>query len=131
MSGQILKEQQEQNESAVIIVPPKQAVKEYLAELKTLKDKKDDLLLPIQDELTEIEDKAKKLSDEITTIMQDVKETVFTNDAKATWKVMPQPSLRYYKKALDAITDKKIREVLDKCKKLTKQGEPKVKIEVY
>lgn len=132
MNNQILEEKQEQKEEpAIVIVPPKESVKEMLTELKKLKSRKDDLLFPIKDELEEIEDKAKKLADEIEITMQEVKETVFTNDAKAVWKLMPKPRLMYDTKALDSITDEKIREVLDTCKKYTQQGNPKVKIEVW
>lgn len=131
MAGQILKENQETKESAVIVVPPKQAVKEMLDKLKKLKEQKDDLLLPIQDELTDIEDKAKKLTDEIIFTMQEVKETVSTDNARATWKPMPKPREFYDVKALNAINDADIREVLDRCKKMTVQGEAKVKIELF
>ena len=128
MSGQILENKQE---PAVVIIPSKQAIKEMLADLKTLKNRKDDLLLPINDELEEIEDKKKRICDEITILMQDLQETIKTDDGAAIYKLMPKPREVYDTKALDAINDKTIREVLDSCKKLTKQGEPKVNFEIY
>ena len=130
MQEQILENKQEQ-EKAAIIIPSKQAIKELLAELKKLKNHKDDLLLPLIDELEEIEDKKKRICDEITILIQDLQETVKTDNGAAIWKLMPTPSLRYDTKALDAITDTDIRKILDACKKLTKQGEPKVTLEVY
>lgn len=132
MQELILEEKQAQKEEpAVTIVPPKQAVKELLVKLKELKIRKDDLLFPINDELEEIEEKKKQICDEITVCMQEVRDTVRTNDGAAIWKLMPKPHYMYDKKALDGITNEKIREVLDACKKMTQQGEPKVKIELF
>ena len=138
MQEQILEqEQKEKGASAIEIVPPKEAIKELLNTLKTMKSRKEELLFPIQDELTELEEKAKRICEEITVIMREANKdevtipAVTTDSAKATWKLMPKPRIIYDAKALNAITDSEIREAIDKCKKLTTQGEPTVKLEVY
>lgn len=123
--------QEQKEEPAVTIIPPKQAVVEMLIELKKLKNRKDELLFPINDELEEIEEKKEQICNEITACMQELQNTVRTDDGAAIWKLMPKPREIYDTKALDAITDKEIREVLDACKKMTQQGEPIVKFEIY
>ena len=128
MSEQIL---EEPKQAAVVVVPSKQAVKEMLAELKKLKMRKDDLMMPINPELEEIDEKVIQLTHEITLIVQDLQETVKTSDGAAVWKQMPRPREFYDAKALDAITDVHARALIDSCKKTTKQGEPKVVFEVY
>ncbi len=149
MNGQILKDKitaktielldnpEYKLESAITIVPPKEAVSEMIIELKKLKDRKDDLLLPIQDELEEIEEKKKHIKEEITLIMIEENMDGITlpyirNDVGAATFKSPNKTHMFYKKEkLDAIAEPEIREVLDKCLEESKQGEPTVKLEVF
>lgn len=136
MQNQIL-ENQEKQEPAIIVVPPKQAIKELLTKLKELKNRQDELLIPIKDELEEIEIKDKQLRDEITSIMRGANKDNITiphvtiSDGAVIWKNPVTPHQFYKKEKLDAITDPEIKKILDECKEWSKQGEPKVNVEVY
>ena len=121
----------EQTEPEVVESNPKQDIKELISELKLLKSKKDSLFEPINEELFEIEEKKKQICDTIIELMQSVQDTIKTNDGAAIYKQMPNPHEMYDKKALDSISDKGIREILDRCKKMSVQGEPKVVFEIY
>lgn len=138
MEEQILEEKQEKKqESAITIVPPKEAISEMITEVKKLKNRKDDLLLPIKDELDEMEENTGRIYQEIFSVMKEankdgiILDQVRNNDGVAIFKLPPKPHKFYKKEKLDAITKPEIRQILDNCIEESKQGDPTVKIEIW
>ena len=117
------------NQEKVLL--PEQIIKEKIIALKKLKAEKDDLLFPVHDRLTEIEDETNGLYAEIQETMKEVQHTIGTQYGIVEWKLPAKPREFYDAKALNAITDERIREELDKCKKLTQQSEPKAVIKIF
>lgn len=131
MSKQILEPTENQ---AIIHVEPKEAVKERL---KMLKDVYAEIALidsqipqDIKDNMQSLEDKAKAIQAEIKDLVSfEVQESIKTEDGEAIYR-KGHKLVTYNGKALDSITDDKVRKEIEKYRKET-ETKGSARIEVY